>query len=69
MSVFGVKHSDREGGVVSGYSRKFYLEKLIPEVQTLTLSYNFNREGTSFVYLYIIENSTPFRCYRNGTVL
>jgi len=46
----------RGGGV---YSMKFYMGRLHPEVQPLTLSYtNFYRNGTPFIYLE--ENCTPF---------
>ena len=40
------------GGGGGGYSTKFYMERLRPEVQTLTLLYTiFERKGTPFVYL------------------
>lgn len=39
----------REGG---GYTTKFYMRRLRPEVQTLTLLYTiFDRKGIPFVYL------------------
>ena len=43
-----------------GYSRKFYMGKLRPKVQTLTLLCTiFERKGTPFVYLQL-TNGTPF---------
>ena len=45
-----------------GYSKKFYTERLRPEVQPLTLLFTiFDRKGsgTHFVYL-LSKNGTPF---------
>ena len=41
-------------------STKFYIGRLHPKVEPLTLSYtNLDRKGTPFVYL-LLTNGTPF---------
>ena len=48
------------GGVGGGYSTKFYMERLHPEVQALTHLYTiFDSKGTPFIYI-LLTNGTPF---------
>ena len=47
-----VAHFPGREGEGGGYTTKFYMRRLRPEVQTLTLLYTiFDRKGIPFVYL------------------
>ena len=60
----GIRHGYGPGG--EGYSTTFYIGRVRPEVQPLTLLYTifFTKKGTPFVYLLLTNGTLSHTLYR-----